>query len=197
MFIDLRTVDKAEAFKQNEGEFAGDSPEEMLNIGEFMKLEDLATYMFDIKPFSNEFNECIYHPALTMVTVGGTESGQMATVSQLFSYEYDKKIYEDDRRNFADVFYKKLKNYFESTQSRAGIPVVFNARIYLIVDATLDPEPSVFMLDPHDMMYLVMSEKKKKVPMQYILGSPTGATLFFPPVDDEIKNRIKAELQSL
>src|SRR5271157_2519591 len=279
---------KAAAFKQQEGEIANLTPEDQLKFGEFTQLEDMAAYMFDIKPFSDAFNDVMYYPALMSVTVGGNESmtvdqlfanedgkynemsqeakdarqthlacvmeeskfkpymidekeytggqlfardyegkgyilkglefdkvrssiavedcsnqsvkigGQMTTVSQLFSYEYDKKVYEDDRRNFAEVFFKKLRNYFESTQSRAGIPVVFNAMIYLIVDATMDPEPSVFMLDPHDMTYLgdKFKEKKKKVPMQYILGSPTGATLFFPPSGDETKNRIQSELEA-
>jgi hypothetical protein len=134
-------------------------------------------------------DECRARP----VKVGG----QMTTVSQLFSYEYDKKAFEEDRRQFAEVFYSKVKNYFEHSGSRAGIPVVFNAMIYLIVDATMDPEPSVFLLDPHDMTYIgeKFKEKKKKIPLQYILGSPTGATLFFPPIDPAQKDRIKKELE--
>jgi len=278
---------KARAFKEKEGEIANLTPEAMLRFGEFTQLEDMAAYVFDIKPFSDVFNDVFYYPALMSVCVGGTQAmnveqlfaneggkyieasqeckdarqthlacvieeskykswkvgdkeytgaqlyardyegkgyilkgpefdklrsriavddcrsrpvkigGQMTTVSQLFSYEYDKKAYEEDRRQFAEVFYNKVKNYFTSTGSRAGIPVVFNAMIYLIVDATLDPEPSVFLLDPHDMTYLgdKFKEKKKKVPLQYILGSPTGATLFFPPIDPAHKDRIKKELQ--
>jgi len=278
---------KAHAYKEKEGEIANLTPENQLKFGEFTQLEDMAAYMFDIKPFSEVFNDVMYYPALMSVSVGGNQTinvdrlfaneagkyveasqeckdarqthlaciveeakyktykvgdkeysgaqifardfegkgyilkgadydklrshiaveecrdravkigGQMTTVSQLFSYEYDKKVFEEDRRQFAEIFYKKIKYYFENTKSRAGIPVVFNAMIYLIVDATLDPEPSVFMLDPHDMTYIgaMFKEKKKRVPLQYILGSPTGATLFFPPCDDEYRTRIKKELE--
>nr|MDO8116752.1 hypothetical protein [Candidatus Sigynarchaeota archaeon] len=94
--------------------------------------------------------------------------------------------------------YIKLKNYFDLSKHHAGIPVVFNAMIYLIVDVTLDPEPSVLMLDPHDMTYMGVKfkDKKKRVPMSYILGSPTGATLFFPPLrDDERIAKIRAGLE--
>ncbi len=277
---------KAKAFKEKEGEIANLTPEGMLKFGEFTQLEDMAAYVFDIKPFSDVFNEVMYYPALMSVCVGGNQTmtvdqlfaneagkylessqeckdarqthlacvveeakyksykvgdkeytgsqvyardyegkgyilkgpefdklrsriavddcrsravkvgGQMTTVSQLFSYEYDKKVYEEDRRQFAEVFYTKVKNYFEHSGSRAGIPVVFNAMIYLIVDATMDPEPSVWMMDPHDMTYVgdKFKEKKKKIPLQYILGSPTGATLFFPPIDPVQKDRIKKEL---
>ncbi|MBN2151391.1 MAG: hypothetical protein JW839_08100 [Candidatus Lokiarchaeota archaeon] len=278
---------KARAFKEKEGEIANLTPEGVLRFGEFTQLEDMAAYVFGIKPFSDEFNDVMYYPALMSVSVGGSQSmtveqlfaneggkyteasqeckdarqthlacvieeakyktwkvgdkeysgaqiyardyegkgyilkgpefdkvrsriavdecrskpvkvgGTMTTVSQLFSYEYDKKVYEDDRRRFAEVFYSKVKNYFDSTGTRAGIPVVFNAMIYLIVDATMDPEPSVFLLDPHDMTYLgdKFREKKKKIPLQYILGSPTGATLFFPPGDPAHKDRLKKELE--
>ncbi len=278
---------KAKAFKEKEGEIANLTPEGMLKFGEFTQLEDMAAYVFDIKPFSDVFNDVMYYPALMSVNVGGNQTmnvehlfaneagkylemsqeckdarqthlacvieeakynswkvgdkeytgaqvyardyegkgyilkgpefdklrsriavddcrarpvkvgGQMTTVSQLFSYEYDKKAYEEDRRQFAEVFYTKVKNYFDHSGSRAGIPVVFNAMIYLICDATMDPEPSVFLLDPHDMTYIgdKFKEKKKKVPLQYILGSPTGATLFFPPVNSDHKERIKKELE--
>ncbi|MHA1846524.1 MAG: hypothetical protein ACTSXU_02635, partial [Promethearchaeota archaeon] len=122
--------------------------------------------------------------------------GLMTSVSQLFGYEFDKKIYEDDRRHYANVFYEKLKHYFEYIGHRAGVPVVFNAMIYLIVDVTMQPEPAVYMLDPHDMQFQgkKFKDKKKLVPLQYILGSPTGATLFFPPNDEETKIRLKKEL---
>ncbi len=278
---------KAKLFKEKEGEIANLTPEGMLKFGEFTQLEDMAAYVFDIKPFSDVFNDVMYYPALMSVSVGGNQTmnveqlfqneagkylegsqeckdarqthlacvieeakykswkvgdkeytgaqiyardyegkgyilkgpefdkirsriavdecrsrpvkvgGQMTTVSQLFSYEYDKKVYEEDRRLFAEVFYNKVKNYFNNTGSRAGIPVVFNAMIYLIVDASMDPEPSVFLLDPHDMTYIgdKFKEKKKKVPLQYILGSPTGATLFFPPADPAHKDRLEKELE--
>ncbi|MHA1714316.1 MAG: hypothetical protein ACTSXP_01620, partial [Promethearchaeota archaeon] len=277
---------KAHEYKKREGTIANLTPEQNLKFGEFTQLEDMAAYVFDIKPFSDEFNECMYYPALMMVLVGGTKrmtveelfsneggkyihseseckdarrihlactieeskykkfkvgekeytggqifakdyegkgyilkgkefdelrsriavesckdvqvkvGGLMTSVSQLFGYEFDKKIYEEDRLNYAKIFYKKIKNYFENVGSRAGIPVVFNAMIYLIVDATLEPEPSVYILDPHDMQFQGenFKEKKKRVPMQYILGSPTGATLFFPPNREDIKKRLKEEL---
>lgn len=277
---------KAKAYKEKEGEIANLTPEEMLRFGEFTQLEDMAAYVFNIKPFSDEFNEVMYYPALMSVSVGGTQTmnveqlfaneggkylessqeckdarqthlacvveeakyktykvadkeytgaqvyardyegkgyilkgpdfdklrsriavddcrnrpikvgGQMTTVSQLFSYEYDRKQFEEDRRLFAEVFYTKIKNYFTHAGTRAGIPVVFNAMIYLIVDATMDPEPSAIVLDPHDMTYIgdKFKEKKKRVPIHYILGSPTGATLFFPPNTPEHKDRIKKEL---
>ena len=193
----LRT--KAATFKQTEKETSYSSPVEISETDDFMKLEDLVIYMFDITPFSKEYNETLYSPSSTMVKIGGTELDLIVTVSELFSYAYDKKIYEEDRRNFAKFFYEKLKNYFDSTNNRVGIPVIFNTFLYLIIDVTMNPAPSVFMLDPHDMAYLgdKFMDKKKMVPMQYILGSPTGATLLFPPIDDEVRNRIKTELESL
>ncbi len=276
---------QANKFKAQEGEIANLTPEENLKFGEFTQLEDMAAYIFGIKPFSEEFNECMYYPALTSVCVGGNKEmqvealyaneggryidnsqeckdarsthlacviekskycqfringqdytggqlfardwdgkgyilkgpdfdkirskiavedqfgqkfrvgGHQTTVSNLFSYEYDKKIYEQDRRYFSEIFYIKLKNYFNLAGHHAGIPVVFNAMIYLIVDVTFEPEPSVLMLDPHDMTYMgeKFKDKKKRVPMSYILGSPTGATLFFPPIRNaENVERIKA-----
>ena len=278
---------QARAFKKREGEIANLTPEENLRFGEFTQLEDMAAYLFDIKPFSEEFNDVMYYPALQSINVGGMKKltvealfaneggsycennqeckdarqthlacvlektkykmyevsgksysggqlfardwetkgyilkgaefdklrskvavesvsgdevkigGIMTSVSQLFGYEFDRKEYEEDRRFYAEIFYIKLKNYFKSTGSKAGVPVVFNAMIYLIVDATLEPEPSVFMLDPHDMAFEgdKFKDKKKRVPMHYILGSPTGATLFFPPIKDDARERIKKELQ--
>src|SRR5271157_3938171 len=78
---------KAAAFKQKEGEIANLTPGDMLKFGEFMQLEDMAAYMFDIKPFSDTFNDVMYYPALMSVTVGGTES---ITVDQLFANESGK-----------------------------------------------------------------------------------------------------------
>ncbi|MFX0103782.1 MAG: hypothetical protein ACFFCS_29740, partial [Candidatus Hodarchaeota archaeon] len=283
--LQLYLRNKARAYKEKEGVIANLTPESMLRFGEFTQLEDMAAYVFDIKPFSDEFNEAMYYPALLSTNIGGKEKftvgdlfkneggkyvqntpeckdarrdhlacimeetkyknytvgekkytgaqifardyegkgyilngkefdelrsqiavdeckhreitvgGFSTSISNLFGYEYDRQEYEDDRRRYATIFYRKLKNYFEHAGSHAGVPVVFNAMIYLIVDVKLDPEPSVLMLDPHDMQYLGKGfrGKKKQVPMQYILGSPTGATLFFPPNDEEIKERIRTE----
>lgn len=278
---------KARAFKEREGEIANLTPEDGLRFGEFTQLEDMAAYVFDIKPFSDEFNDCMYYPHLMSVAVGGTREmtveelfaneagkycdgsqdckdarqthlacamekakyqaytvdgreytgaqlfakdwegkgyvlkganfdkvrsriavedaaaqkirvgGHVTTISNLFGYEYDKKMYEQDRRFYGEVFYVKVKNYFAHVGHRAGIPVVFNAMIYLIVDVTMDPEPSFYLLDPHDMAFVgdKFKDKKKRVPLHYILGSPTGATLFFPPKDEAAAARIKQELE--
>ncbi|MHA1681340.1 MAG: hypothetical protein ACTSUE_10045 [Promethearchaeota archaeon] len=277
---------KAREFKEKEGgAIANLTPEESLKFGEFTQLEDIAAYLFKIKPFSDEFNDAMYYPALLSTNVGGNQTltvkelfdnkdgkyvdnsqackdarqshlacvmektkykqyevndrkytggqlfardydgsgyilkgkefdemrskvavidcageqvkigGVMTSVSNLFGYEYDKKVYEEDRHHYANVFYEKLKHYFDFVGTKAGVPVVFNAMIYLIVDVTMDPEPSVFMLDPHDMQFQgeKFKDKKKRVPLEYILGSPTGATLFFPPDDDIHKSRLQEE----
>jgi hypothetical protein len=279
---------KARAFKEAEGEIATLTPEEMLRFGEFTQLEDMAAYVFGIKPFSDEFNDAMYYPALQNACVGGARTitvdelfaneggkytdsspeckegrqiylgcvadenkykmytvnekqytggqlfakdnenegyilkgpefdslrssiavdgcksqevrvgGTSTTVSNLFSYEFDKKQFEEDRNYYARIFLNKLQNYFEYSGSNAGVPVVFNAMIYLISGVSNAPEPAVYLLDPHDMTYLgdKFKDKKKRVPVNYILGSPTGATLFFPPNDPEAKARIKQELES-
>ncbi|MBD3185711.1 hypothetical protein GF325_02690 [Candidatus Bathyarchaeota archaeon] len=277
---------KARKFKeQSGGNIANLTPEENLKFGEFLQLEDMAAYIFGIKPFSDEFNDAMYYPALLSTNVGGNQvmtvkqlfankdgryldtsqacndarkmhlacvvektkyrlykvdgkeytggqlfakeydgkgyilkgekfdsirsdiavihcaddevkiGGIVTSVSNLFGYEYDREVYEQDREYYARVFYEKLRHYFNYIGTKAGVPVVFNAMIYLIVDVTMNPEPAVYMLDPHDMQFQgeKFRDKKKMVPLKYILGSPTGATLFFPPNDPEIKKRLREE----